>query len=510
MKLFSHIMLCLLLIGGALAINNISVNLETLNFKDQYNRTRIFHGQNVVVKEYPYYPVLDVYNTSMSFVEKDAQDLKKWGQNVIRLYMSWEGFEPERQNYNYEYLAKLKEIILLCQKYDIYVFLDAHQDLYSRFFCGEGMPDWTIMNNTNHTFPAPFKNIQLRRDDEGVPLIQDCLKVGFFEYYFTKDASQQGENLFLNYNGLADDFAAMWGKVAQYFASQGDEITHLLGYEIINEPFGVSPYNHFVDWLFGGRQNNKYLLPFYKKVSQKMRESDPNRLVFYETALFDFLGGGFESNLGTPEYEVLSYHIYCGVNNSQGDPSSSILCHILDTTFINAKEKNIKSMKVGGFLTEFGALTNSTKSSDELDFVLNKADKHLRSWAHWQYKGYGDITTQSNSDSEGFFDSNGNLQSNKVKHLSRPFAYAICSQGGEIISEFSPSKITYELSYLSGNCGGQQTEIYLSEEFWFTNKKIVKAENVQDLIAIEGQPKGYYKVIPINQNKQVHLVIKNK
>lgn len=58
--------------------------------------------------------MLDVYNTSMSFVEKDAQDLKKWGQNVIRLYMAWEGFEPERQQYKYEYLAKLKEIILLC------------------------------------------------------------------------------------------------------------------------------------------------------------------------------------------------------------------------------------------------------------------------------------------------------------------------------------------------------------------------------------------------------------
>lgn len=114
-----------------------------------------------------------------------------------------------------------------------------------------------------------------------------------------------------------------------------------------------------------------------------MRESDPNRFVFYETALFDFLGGGFESNLGTPKYEILSYHIYCGVNNKQGEPASALLCKMLDTAFINAKEKNIKSMNVGGFLTEFGALTNSTKSANELDFVLNKADKHLRSWAHW-------------------------------------------------------------------------------------------------------------------------------
>jgi len=37
------------------------------------------------------------------------------------------------------------------------------------------------------------------------------LKVGFFEYYFTKDVSQQSNNLFTNEEGLADDFAAMWG-----------------------------------------------------------------------------------------------------------------------------------------------------------------------------------------------------------------------------------------------------------------------------------------------------------
>jgi endoglycosylceramidase len=32
----------------------------------------------------------------------------------------------------------------LAAKYNIRVFLDAHQDVFSRFFCGEGVPDWAV------------------------------------------------------------------------------------------------------------------------------------------------------------------------------------------------------------------------------------------------------------------------------------------------------------------------------------------------------------------------------
>jgi hypothetical protein len=39
--------------------------------------------------------------------------------------------------------------------------------------------------------------------------------------------------------------------------------TNLIGYEVINEPFGGSVYSTFIKTL---DSNNLYLLPFYKKV----------------------------------------------------------------------------------------------------------------------------------------------------------------------------------------------------------------------------------------------------
>lgn len=50
-------------------------------------------------------------------------------------------------------------------KYDISILLDAHQDLYSRKFCGEGFPDWLV---TPINFPAPLK-VVLNKDEKGYP-----------------------------------------------------------------------------------------------------------------------------------------------------------------------------------------------------------------------------------------------------------------------------------------------------------------------------------------------------
>jgi len=43
----------------------------------------------------------------------------------------------------------------MCEKHGVTVLLDAHQDVLSRFFCGEGIPDWAI-SRTPYKFPFPI------------------------------------------------------------------------------------------------------------------------------------------------------------------------------------------------------------------------------------------------------------------------------------------------------------------------------------------------------------------
>jgi len=47
----------------------------------------------------------------------------------------------------------------------------------------------------------------LGRDENGYPLIEDCLKKSFAEYYFTYDVGMNSKRLFTNADGIADAFA---------------------------------------------------------------------------------------------------------------------------------------------------------------------------------------------------------------------------------------------------------------------------------------------------------------
>ena len=61
----------------------ISVNPDTNMLVDSMGRERFFHGTNVVMKKYPYYPLST--GTSHVFNEIDMQILQSLGLNSIRL-----------------------------------------------------------------------------------------------------------------------------------------------------------------------------------------------------------------------------------------------------------------------------------------------------------------------------------------------------------------------------------------------------------------------------------------
>ena len=102
--------------------------------------------------------------------------MKDWGFNMIRLGVMWPGLEPTKGEYSSDYLDRIEEIINICQKHDIYVLLDFHQDLLSRKFCGEGIPDWAVFNhNFTHRFPYPLDRDFVFID--GIPVLNAVINI---------------------------------------------------------------------------------------------------------------------------------------------------------------------------------------------------------------------------------------------------------------------------------------------------------------------------------------------
>ncbi|MDB5977211.1 MAG: hypothetical protein JWR07_3971 [Nevskia sp.] len=71
--------------------------------------------------------------------------LRHWGFNCLRLLTTWEAVEHTGPGiYDLAYLDYLEEIVRRAGEYGLYVFVDFHQDAWSRMSGGSGAPGWTF------------------------------------------------------------------------------------------------------------------------------------------------------------------------------------------------------------------------------------------------------------------------------------------------------------------------------------------------------------------------------
>jgi len=77
--------------------------------------------------------------------ESHFERLARAGLNFLRLVVTWEALEHSGPGlYDEEFLAYLRKILLLAEKRGISVFIDPHQDVWSRWTGGDGAPAWTM------------------------------------------------------------------------------------------------------------------------------------------------------------------------------------------------------------------------------------------------------------------------------------------------------------------------------------------------------------------------------
>ncbi|WCL50574.1 glycoside hydrolase family 5 protein [Leptospira sp. GIMC2001] len=100
------------------------------------------------------YPTDFLDHREVSFVGRpfpleDAHDhfnrLKNWGFNCLRLLTTWEAVEHKGPGiYDEEYLDYFQKICEIAHDYGFYLFIDFHQDVWSRMTGGDGAPGWTL------------------------------------------------------------------------------------------------------------------------------------------------------------------------------------------------------------------------------------------------------------------------------------------------------------------------------------------------------------------------------
>jgi endoglycosylceramidase len=425
---------------------------------DSSGRVVVLHGVNAVWKKPPYAPPA----TAAGFTAADADWIAAQGFNTVRLGVIFAGVMPRRGVVDPSYLEKVARVVDLLTKRKVWVLLDFHQDMYNERFAGEGFPAWAV-------------------HDDGIPT---PVNAGFPGNYFQPSTSRAFDNLYANVDGLEDLYAQAWKAVAKRFL----RTPYVLGYDVMNEPWPGTQVTTCTNPVGCPVFDTQSLQPLYEKVIAAIRTVDRTGLVWVEpNVIFNdgaltqlgALGGLTDPALG------LSWHQYCttaALTHSSGGTAGPDCGPQGELVFDNADAA--AGTRWASLLTEFGA----SDDLPDVERIVTTADQHLVGWQYWQYKEWGDPTTESNeSGGQGLFTKDGDLRTlkqAKADLLVRPFARAVA--GVPTSMGYEPTIGVFVLRYQAKK---GLTEVVLPKRHYphgyrvvLTGAKVVSAPNAPVLL----------------------------
>jgi endoglycosylceramidase len=186
-----------------------------------------------------------------TFDAGDADRMRGFGFNLLRLPINWSALEPEPGQYDRGYLDRIAAIVRDCQRRGILVIIDFHQDAFSKEIGQDGAPRWTLdllLGPGNYPYlGGPLTDLEARR--------------------FAPATLAAFRKFFADADGIQERYAAAVSVVARHFRrSRG-----VLGYEIMNEPFALAA---------GGTQAQ--LDAFQVRVATAIRSADRRHLIVFE------------------------------------------------------------------------------------------------------------------------------------------------------------------------------------------------------------------------------------
>mmetsp|Transcript_6483 Transcript_6483/g.19660 ORF Transcript_6483/g.19660 Transcript_6483/m.19660 type:complete len:534 (-) Transcript_6483:205-1806(-) len=486
----------------------IRVDPSTGHYVDSHGRTRLFHGVNVVYKIPPWYPPSDRFTPTDSLDLTTMQNLHEWGFNVVRLGVMWPGVEPTLGNIDHGYLAAIDRLTQGLAKHGVYTIADLHQDVGSRRFCGEGIPEHYVDKLLRdrgsrlakaRPFPEPSSPAsELRLNESGFPLLEDCLKRQFALYYDTEKVAALWEELYTPGTELNRGFLRFWSAVASAFKGA----PHILAYELVNEPSGVCIGRKcrggvwdYPTEVIGSSVEAQYLTPLYRAAAREIRSAGAAQPILYAPTVLPKVGSSLfpELVLGNDTQQGLAYHVYC----QPGDGNSTVaglICAAAQAAFTHSYYPYLERNRgLGGFMTEFGAVGGNEGELEHLNWLMKTADEHFQSWAYWQLKLYQDFTTANAA--ESLYDAQGRLNVPKLKALSRTYAPAIA--GAPLRMSFDPATAAFELDF-NASVAGAPTEIYLNEDLSY-----------QHGYTVEVAPPGCMQTSKPEKNR-IHLTLEDQ
>lgn len=326
-----------------------TLTLEKDGFHDPQGRLMYFRGVNIAANS--------KYPPFIPFEDQRWWDLlASWGFNMARLTLFWEAIEPQPGIYGRSYLDKVEQMVDQASARGIYILLDMHQDLYSRWLHGDGAPDWA--------FPA---GVNPENNDGFGGRFWGCA------YTLSRDVRACFTNFFES-GQLREHYRNALVEVAKRVKDK----PNILGYDIMNEPSCGNIQN------YDGHFENNFLKPLYEETIAAVRQVHPGAVGFVEPHIIDT----YTSKLTPFKVDRLVYapHLYNFVSNTllfdpiPEDVPFSILLLI--------HQEKAKYLRMPLFVGEFGSpwrLQPFYARDMAVNDALEVLENNFVSCSYWDY-----------------------------------------------------------------------------------------------------------------------------
>lgn len=296
---------------------------------------------------------MDVY-----FDDTDFAQIKALGFNHVRLPFSYRHFESDLEPYRYieKGFERVDHIIRLCKKHGLYVLLDLHSAP------GCQASDWNA-------------------------------------------ESANGEALLWDVKDFRDRMAAFWKETARRYRDE----SIVMGYEVLNEPVTLYPYQVAL------------MNDFHHACINAIREEDPNHIIVlngdkHATNLKALDDASFEDPQVMAAWH--HYHQYTPPLSAVVDFPCEHDGEMIDEAFLIERagfhtKDDRERIERPSFLDEFGAVFHGPTAAAQSRMIgahIEECERHGIHWNLWHYKdvrGMGIMQMKNEAPWMGFLSGTG-------------------------------------------------------------------------------------------------------
>ncbi len=412
---------------GTIRVPPTGVHTDGRWIKDARGRVLLLRGVNFgsATKVPPCLPC------DPSQADANFRRIKGYGFTVVRLLMIWEAIEPSPGVFNTTYLDELDAVLGAADRAGISVFLDMHQDVFSRTFCGDGAPGWAAVTTLQApACPSPWP----------VPPDPSASPPYYWpNNYFSTTVEASFDNFWTD-PSLQRHFIESFVQAVKTARPHSS----VIGYEICNEPFPGSVQ------FFSPEFETTRLQPFYETIIPRIRAADPDLIIFFEPSVAANYGGTTYLTRLPFSNVVLSPHYYqVTPGGSPGDLAHKDL-GLLDTECRD---------QLGGIpwiLGEFGVVPQIASQTSVLGPQLEVLDGFPAGWTYWNYNAPG--MPDWNAEGASMLNPDG-TETWVVDFLVRPYPQKTAGVPQSLSFDMTTRAFTYVFSEDPGASG--PTEIFV-------------------------------------------------